>query len=111
MPGLETAVLLVLEFICGAAGGVAFGRWTGRGFGRAADGLIGGVGGLVLTWVAAQIPGVAKYVSHVERVADATAQSVGGVTPALLVGVGIAGLLGGTILMAVAGIFGARNAP
>lgn len=108
MSGLETAVLLAIEFVCGAAAGLALARWTGR---RTTDVLIGGVGGLILTWLAAYIPGVARYVGHVERVADATAQSVGGVTPAILVGVGVAGLLGGTISMALAGMFGARNAP
>lgn len=111
MSGLETAVLLAIEFVCGAAAGLALGRLTGRGFGRSIDALIGGAGGLILTWLAAYIPGVARYVGHVERMADATAQSMGGVTPAILVGVGVAGLLGGTIFMALAGMFGARNAP
>ena len=110
MSGSETAILLFIEFVCGAAGGLALGRMTGRSLGKTYDGLVGGLGGLVLTWLAARVPLVASYVSHVERIADATARSVGGITPALLVGVGIAGLLGGIISMALVALAGGRKA-
>ena len=71
-----TVVPIIIEIVCGAAGGVAVG------------------------WLAALIPGVGGFVGHVEQAADATTQSMGALTPAVLVGVGIAGLLGGILLTA-----------
>lgn len=100
MGAFETAVVLAIEVICGAAAGLGLGRWTGLGLGAKADALTGAVGGLALTWLAGQLPGVARVVGKVEGAVDATAQGVGVLTPAILVGVGIAGLLGGLVLTA-----------
>jgi len=66
--------------------------------------LTGIIGGLALTWLAGRIPGVSHFVGHVERAADAAVQAVGGYTPAILVGIGIAGLLGGVLLTVVVGL-------
>ena len=97
MSAFESVILIVVEFICGAAGGLAFDRWAdGQSFGRGINGLIGGIGGLLLTWIAANIPGVGRYLGHFENAADATMRGVGGLTPAILVGVGVARLLGGS---------------
>ncbi|GLS28397.1 hypothetical protein [Neomesorhizobium albiziae] len=65
--------------------------------------MIGAIGGLALTWLAGRVPGIARFVGHVEAAADATVTSVGGLTPAAMIGVGIAGLLGGILLTAVIG--------
>jgi hypothetical protein len=104
MSGFETVVALIIEIVCGAAGGLALGRWVrGVSLGATTNAVTGAIGGLALTWLAARLPGVGRFVGHVENAADATARGVGGLTPAILVGVGIAGLLGGTILTALAG--------
>lgn len=104
MSGFETVVALILEIVCGATGGLALGRWVrGVSLGGTANVLTGAIGGLALTWLAARLPGVGRFVGHVENAADAAARGVGGLTPAVLVGVGIAGLLGGIILTALAG--------
>jgi hypothetical protein len=104
MSGSETLIALIIEIVCGATGGIAVSRWTGgAGLGVKADAVIGAVGGLVLTLLAGQLPGVARFVGHVEGAADATARGVGVLTPTVLVGVGVAGLLGGLVLTALTG--------
>jgi len=110
MSGFETSVALIIEILCGAAGGLALGRWVRRvSLGAKANALIGAIGGLAFTWLAARLPGVGSFVGHVENAADAAARGVGGLTPTILVGVGIAGLLGGIILTALAGSIGNRG--
>jgi hypothetical protein len=109
MSGFETFVALIVEAACGAAGGLALGRWVrGVSLGAKANALTGAIGGLALTWLAGRLPGVGRFVGHVENAADATARGVGGLTPAVLIGVGIAGLLGGIILTAFAGFIRSR---
>ena len=104
MPGLAGGILLVIEFVCGAASGIALGRWVpGFSLGRTADGLIGGLGGLIFIWPATRIPGVGRFIGQVGIAADATMQGVGGLTPAILIGAGIVGLLGGIVMTMLAG--------
>ena len=57
-----------------------------------------------MTFVAAQIPGIGHLVGHVETAADSVMQGIGGLTPTVLIGVGVAGLLGGAILTAILGL-------
>ena len=104
---LTTQILvpIIIEIVCGAAGGIFLGRFVSRlSFGASGDALIGAIGGLALTWLAVRTPGIGRFVGRVEQAADATAQGVGGLTPTILVGVGIAGLLGGILLTALAGL-------
>jgi hypothetical protein len=75
---------------------------------RSVNALAGGAGGILFTWLAAGIPGVGRFVGYVEHAASATVQGVGGLTPAILVGSGIAGLLGGLALTFIGGLV--RNA-
>lgn len=104
MSGSEAVIVLVIEIICGAFGGIALGRWApDLSLGRNANAFVGAIGGLVLAWLAGWVPGLSRFVAHVEMAADATARSVGGLTLAMMVGVGIAGLLGGVFLTAAAG--------
>jgi hypothetical protein len=104
MPSAHSIVPIIIEIVCGAAGGIFLGRFVRPlSFGAYRDATAGAIGGLGLTWFAARTPGIGRFVGRVEQAADATAQSVGGLTPAILVGVGIAGLLGGILLTAVAG--------
>ena len=105
MTAAQTVIPIIIEIVCGAAGGIFLGRFAQRlSTGRSGDALLGAIGGLALTWLAARTPGVGRFVGRVEQAADATAQSVGGLTPAILVGVGIAGLLGGILLTATVGL-------
>ncbi|TKT69090.1 hypothetical protein [Aquamicrobium sp. LC103] len=111
MSGFELAVALAIEIVCGGAGGLAVGWWLRNlSLGTAANALTGAAGGLALTWLAARIPGVGRFVGHVESAADSAIQGVGGLTPAVLVGVGISGLLGGAALTALVGFFRSRAA-
>lgn len=100
MGAIETAVVLTIEGVCGAAAGLALGRWTALGLGAKVDALTGATGGVALTWLAGQVPGVARFVGQVESAVDATGRGVGVLTPAVLVGIGIAGLSGGLVLTA-----------
>jgi hypothetical protein len=102
MSGSEILIVLVIELVCGAAGGIALGRWMGGGsLGTKANASIGAVGGLALTWLAAHIPGLGGFVGRLGNVADGFS-GFGGMTPALLLGVGVSGLLGGVISVAFA---------
>jgi hypothetical protein len=99
-----TDFLLLVEALCGAAGGFAIGRWFGHsrsstpGRGNV---LLGAVGGLALTALAARIPHLSEFVGGVGTTLDAIVQSPGGIPPRLLVGVGISGLLGGMIAVLI----------
>jgi hypothetical protein len=106
-----TIIPILIEIICGAGGGMAIGRWArSLDLGAAGNAVTGAIGGLILTWLTARIPGIGRFVGHVEQVADSAARGMGGLTPSVLVGVGIAGLLGGILLTAVVGLARRRSA-
>jgi hypothetical protein len=105
LSGLETATMLLIEMICGAAGAIAVARlWRSVDLGWKSIAFIGMLGGLALTLLAANIPGLGRFVGHVASAADASSRGVGGLTPAVLIGVGIAGLLGGVISISLVGL-------
>lgn len=109
MSGSAFAITLLIEIICGAAGGLAVGRWLPQfSFGATINAMAGALGGLVFTWLAAGLPGVGRFVGYMETATDTMIQGVGGLTPTILVGAGIAGLLGGLALTFLIGF--ARNA-
>ncbi|MGI6856038.1 hypothetical protein [Mesorhizobium sp. 1B3] len=94
MSGPELAIVTVIEFLCGAAVGIALGRRVhSLSWGRLTDGLIGGIGGLLFVWPSARFPGVGRFIGH----------AANGLTPTVLIGAAIAGLIGGVILVALAG--------
>lgn len=104
----EAVFLLIVEAVCGAAGGLAVSAWLRNlSLGITRSTLTGAVGGLILTFVAARIPGIDRLVGHVENAADAVTRHTGGLTPTVLAGVGIAGVLGGVLLTMLVGL--ARN--
>ena len=104
MSGPAFAITLLIEIICGAAGGLAVGRWLPRySLGSRTNVSTGAVGGLIFIWLAAGIPGVGRFVGYVESAAETTLRGVGGLTPTILVGAGIAGLLGGLALTSLIG--------
>lgn len=109
MSPTETAIAIAIEMFCGAAAALAVRRWwPDVGLTKIATVLVGMAGGLTLTFIAAQIPGVGHLVGHVENVADSATRGIGGLTLAVLIGVGVSGLLGGAILMAVLGLVSNR---
>ncbi|HWK64260.1 MAG TPA: hypothetical protein VNS34_04930 [Rhizobiaceae bacterium] len=94
MSGLALAIASVIEFLCGAATGIALGRRVpSLSWGRLANGLIGGIGGLLFVWPSARIPGVGRFLGH----------PANALTPTVLIGAAIAGVIGGVILVALAG--------
>ena len=97
----EFLIPIIIEVVTGAASAVfvgnvvpplSFGPWKNAG--------IGAIGGLALTWLAARTPGIEQFVEDVEEVGMAAE----GLSPELLVGVGVAGLLGGALLVTVLGL-------
>ena len=103
MSPTEAVIAIVIEMLCGAAGALATRWWSGPGLTKITTVLAGMVGGLALTFVAARIPGIGRLVGHVENAADSVMRGTGGLTPAVLVGVGVSGLLGGAILTVIVG--------
>lgn len=104
------AFTLLIEVVCGAFGGVAIGHWRSiRTFSTTTLAVTGGLGGLIFTWLAARIPGVGQLVGHIEHAADSTVQATGGFTPLMLVGAGIAGLIGGALLTLFLGMLGSTS--
>ncbi|MDQ2634756.1 MAG: hypothetical protein M3Y43_03150 [Pseudomonadota bacterium] len=105
MTATETFIAVAIEMVCGAAGALAMRWWwPGLGLGRIITVPAGMIGGFALTFVAARIPGIGHLVGHIENAADSAMRGVGGLTPAVLVGVGVAGLLGGALLVALLGL-------
>lgn len=104
LTGLQTATLLLVEALCGAGGALAARRlWRRPAFGWKWISAIGAVGGVSLALLAARIPGLANVIGVAESAIDATARGAGGLTPTVLVGVGIAGLLGGILSICLVG--------
>jgi hypothetical protein len=97
MLAAEFWIPIVIEIVTGAMSAafianlvqpLSFGFWRNV--------AIGAVGGVVLAWLTARTPGLEAYV---EAMPGETALS-----PDLLVGVGVAGLIGGALFVAVAGL-------
>lgn len=102
----NTATAIAIEVLCGAAGALAV-RWkvSGLRLGALATVIVGMIGGYGFTLLAAQVPGIGRFVGTVENVTDSTMRGIGGLTPAILIGVGISGLLGGILLTAAVALF------
>lgn len=93
----HTIIPILIEAICGAAGGLAVGHWVNSAsLGRGINALAGAVGGLVLTWLVARTPGI-------ERLVGGAGDAAAMLAPTIMIGVGVAGLLGGVIFILVLG--------
>jgi hypothetical protein len=100
MSPIEAVIAIAIEAVFGIAGAVTIRRWwPGPGYTRTTTVLAGMIGGVVLTFFAAHVPGIGHLVGHVETAADSVMLGIGGLTPAVLIGIGVSGLLGGAILM------------
>lgn len=78
--------------------------WHEIDLGWISSAVVGMLGGVILTLLAAQVPSVARFLGHIENAVDATSRGTGGLTLSVLVGVGIAGLLGGIISISLVGL-------
>ena len=94
-------VLLIIVFAIGATSASLLGRLIPPlSLGSWTNALLGGIGGIGLTWLAGQIPGVEHFVEDVANPVSSSAS----LSPELIAGVGVAGLLGGAFLVAVLGL-------
>ena len=100
MSGAEFWIPIVIEIVAGALSAafvanvvppLTFGLW--KNF------VIGAIGGVVLTWLTARTPALEHFVE--ETAAEA---AIPGLPPELLVGVGVAGLIGGALFLTIAGL-------
>jgi hypothetical protein len=72
-------------------------------FGTLWNAVIGAIGGVALTWLTARVPVLEKFVEEVGETGVA-ADGLGGSSLELLLGVGVAGLLGGAMLITILGL-------
>jgi hypothetical protein len=95
MSGLTDNIVLAIEFLSGAAAGIAIGRYV-RSYSLTwiANGLVGGIGGLLFVWPFVHIPGAARLLGHLAE----------GLTPTMVIGAAMVGAIGGAILMLLAGL-------
>ncbi|MEO4001702.1 hypothetical protein [Mesorhizobium sp. CAU 1732] len=100
MNGVEIVLVLVIESVVGAASAVAVGRLShATDLPRTTIAMIGAVGGIVLALLAAQIPGLGHFVGYVGSILDAASYATSGLTLEILFGAGVAGLIGGAVLI------------
>jgi len=93
-------ILIVIEAVTGALSGVLLGNLVPPlSLGRLKDAAFGAIGGIGLTWLGAQTPGLESFVE------DTASDGSYIISPELLVGVGVAGLLGGALLVTIIGLF------
>ena len=107
----EFLIPILIEIVTGAASAVFLGNVVPPiSFGPWKNAAIGAIGGVALTWLTARTPGLEQFVEDVESAATAVTEGVGGLSPDLLVGVGVAGLIGGALLVTILGLLRNRAA-
>lgn len=99
---MSSAALWVPVVIEIVAGGLSAG-FVGNlvpplSFGAWKNAVVGAIGGVVTTWLTARTPVLEEFVE--EHAADGTPM----LSTDVLVGVGVAGLIGGALFLAVAGL-------
>ncbi len=100
----EFLVPIIIEIVTGAASAVFIGNIIPPlSLGPWKNAAVGALGGVVLTWLAARTPGVEQFVED-------PGLPGAGLSPELLAGVGVAGLLGGALFVTVVGLLRKRAA-
>lgn len=95
---MEAIVSLIVQLIAGGVGGNITAQVVKKAdLGMAGNTIVGAVGGLIGTWLVGLLPGLGGLVGVM---ADTTA----GLNIGVLVGQGVAGLIGGGLLTAIAGL-------
>ena len=101
----EFLIPIIIEIVTGAASAVFVGNVVPPlSFGPWKNAAIGAIGGLALTWLTARTPGLEQFVEDVEDAGSAAVDGVGSLSPELLLGIGVAGLLGGALLVTILGL-------
>ncbi|MBX3580726.1 MAG: hypothetical protein KF810_02365 [Rhizobiaceae bacterium] len=91
-------VPIAIEVVAGALSAALLARLVPPlSLGRLMNVLVGAVGGIALTWITGRIPALEKFVEP--GAGDPTV-----LTSELLVGVGVAGLIGGALFVAIGGL-------
>jgi hypothetical protein len=94
---MEVIVPLLVQLVGGGAGGNIVAQLAKQfSLGTAGNSIVGAIGGLAGTWLAAQIPGLSGLVG--------AAAAGGSLDLGALAGQGVSGLVGGGVLTAIAGI-------
>lgn len=100
MSSAEVWVPILIEIVAGALSGIFLGNVIPlMSLGAWKNAVVGAVGGIVLTWLTARTPGLEQFVEE-----TAGEAAVPGLPPELLVGVGVAGLIGGALFVAIVGL-------
>lgn len=93
---MEVIVALIVQLIGGGVGGGAIGKLVKSvDLGTTGNVVVGGIGGVAGSWLAALIPGLSGMLGGV---------AAGGLDVGALAGQGVTGLVGGGILTAIAGL-------
>ncbi len=101
----EFLIPIIIEIVTGAASAVFVGILVPPlSWGPWKNAAIGAIGGVALTWLTARTPGLEQFVEDIEEEGIAAAEGLGGLSPELLAGVGVAGLIGGALLVAILGL-------
>lgn len=100
MLAAEAWVPILIEIVAGALSAALVGNLVPPlTFGLWKNFVIGAIGGVVLTWLTARTPALEQFVE--ETVEEA---AIPGLPAELLVGVGVAGLIGGALFVTIAGL-------
>lgn len=95
---MEVIVPILVQLVAGGVGGNILAQLSkSLSLGTTGNSLVGAVGGIAATWLAAMIPGL-------DGLVGATAGAAGGLDFGALAGQGVTGLVGGAILTAIAGL-------
>lgn len=99
MSAAEFWVPILIEIVAGALSAMLLGNLLPvLTLGAWKNAVIGALGGVVLTWLTARTPGLEQFVE------EQAGEAASGLSPELLVGVGVAGLIGGALFVTIAGL-------
>lgn len=98
---MDVIVPILVQLIAGGAGGNVIGQLARQlNLGTAGNTIVGAIGGLAGTWLAGMVPGLDTLVGA----ATSAPGTAGSIDLGALAGQGAAGLVGGGLLTAIAGI-------
>jgi len=109
---MENIVPLIVQIVAGAVGGNVLAQLVKQfSMNPTWNSIAGAIGGLVLTWICGRIPGLDGLVGAVASAASTGTDAAGaaastgasGLQAGALVGQGIASIIGGGVLTAIAG--------
>jgi hypothetical protein len=96
---MEAIIAIIVQLVAGGAGGNIVGQLSkNMSLGATGNSIVGAVGGLILTWIAGQVPGLSGIVNGMAT----SGASAGGLDMGALLGQGVTGLIGGGGLTAIA---------